>query len=131
MIRLTGLLRRLSEYSPQLPLVLVQDYTDEVLLKRTAMLEPGLKAPKEGICNVQPLQELAHEATPNCSLDETISAMMMHTGDAVQSGLHDKAAALFGKLLLASGVTGPCDGTPTVAEALEDLAAFDRHHTGF
>ena len=39
MIRLTGLLRLLCEYSAQLPLVLVQDYTDEVLWKSTAMLE--------------------------------------------------------------------------------------------
>ena len=28
-------------------------------------------------------------------------------------------------------MTGPSDGAPTVAEALEELAAFDRHHTGF
>ena len=34
MIRLTGLLRRLCEYSPQLRLVLVQDYTDKVLRKK-------------------------------------------------------------------------------------------------
>ena len=133
MIRLTGLLRRLCEYSAQLPLVLVQDYTDEVLWKSTAMLEAGLKAQKECTCNVQPLQELAHEATLNFSLDETISAMMMHIGDAVQSTGKTvfKAAALFGTLLLASDVTGPSDGAPAVAEALEELAAFDRHHTGF
>ena len=135
MIRLTGLLRRLCEYSAQLPLVLVQDYTDEVSRKSTAMLEAKLKALKECTCNVQPLQELAHEATLNFSLDETISAMMMHIGDAVQSTgktvLQDKAAAVLGTLLLASDVTGPSDGAPTVAEALEELAAFDRHHTGF
>ena len=53
MIRLTVLLRRLSEYSAQLPLVLVEDYTDEVLRKSTAMLEAGLKALKECTCNVQ------------------------------------------------------------------------------
>ena len=135
MIRLTGLLRRLCEYAAQLPLVLVQDYTDEVLRKGTTMLEAGLKALKECTCNVQLLQELAHEATLNFSLDETISAMMMHIGDAIHSTgktvLQDKAAALLGTLLLASDVTGPNDGTPTVAEALEELAAFDRHHTGF
>ena len=74
MIRLTGLLRCLCEYVAQLPLVLVQDYMDEVLRKSTAMLEAGLKALKECICNVQPLQELAHEATLNLSVDETISA---------------------------------------------------------
>ena len=61
--------------------------------------------------------------------------MMMHIGDAVESTaktvLQDKAAALLGTLLLASDVTGPSDGTPTVAETLEELAAFDRHHAGF
>ena len=40
-----------------------------------------MKALKECTCNVQPLQELAHEATLNFSLDDTISAMMMHIGD--------------------------------------------------
>ena len=39
MIRLTGLLRRLREYAAQLPLVLVQDCTDEVLRKSTTMLD--------------------------------------------------------------------------------------------
>ena len=111
MIRLTGLLRRLCEYSAQLKLVLVQDYTDEVLWKSTAMLEAWLKALTECTCNVQLLQELAHEATLNFSLGETISAMMMHIGDAVQSTgktvLQDNAAALLGTLLLASDVTGP------------------------
>ena len=53
MIRLTGLLRPPCEYSPQLPLVLVQDYTDDMLRKSTAMLEAHLKALKESICNVQ------------------------------------------------------------------------------
>ena len=43
MIRLTGLLRRLCECAAQLPLVLVQDCTEEVLRKSTAMLEAGLK----------------------------------------------------------------------------------------
>ena len=98
------------------------------------MLEAGLKALQECTCNVQPLQELAHEATLNFSLDKTISGMMMHFGDAVQStgktALQEKATALFGTLLLASDVTGQSDGAPTVAEALEELAAFDRHHTG-
>ena len=135
MICLTGLLRCLCEYAAQLPLVLVQDYTDEVQRKSTAMLEAGLKALKECTCNVQPLQELAHEATLNFSLDETISAMMMHIGDAIQSTgktvLEDKAAALFGTLLLDSDVTGSSDGAPTVADALEELAAFDRHHAVF
>ena len=115
--------------------MLVQDYTDEVSRKSAAMLEAGLKALKECICNVQPLQELAHEATPNFSLDETISAMMMHIGDAIQSTgktvLQDKAAAVLDTFLLASDWTGPSDGAPTVAEALGELAAFDRHHTGF
>ena len=121
MIRLTGLLRRLCECSAQLPLVLVQDYTDEVLRKSTAMLEAVLKALKECACNVQPLQELAHEATLNF--------MMMHIGDAVQSTgktvLQDKAGVLLGT------VTRPSDGAPTVAEALEELAASDKHRTGF
>ena len=36
-------------------------------------------------CSVQRVQELAQEATLNISLDETISAMMMHIGDVVQS----------------------------------------------
>ena len=94
-----------------------------------------MKAVKECTCNVQPLQELAHEASLNFSLDETISAMMMHIGDAIQSMgktvLQDKAAVLHGTLLLASDATAPSDGAPTVAEALEELAAFDRHHTGF
>ena len=93
-----------------------------------------MKALQECTCNVQPLQELAHEATLNFSLDETISGMMVHIGDAVQSTgktvLQEKAAALLGTLLLASDVTGQSDGAPTVAEALEELAAFDRHHTG-
>ena len=61
--------------------------------------------------------------------------MMMNIGDAIQSTgktvLQDKAAALLGTLLLASDATGPSDGAPTVAEALKELAAFDRHHTGF
>ena len=100
-----------------------------------AMLEAGLEALKECICNVQPLQELAHKATLNFSVDETISAMMVHIGDAIQStgttALQDKAAALLGTLLLASDVTRPSGGASTVAEALEELAAFDRHHTGF
>ena len=60
---------------------------------------------------------------------------MTHVGDAIQSTgktvLQDKAAALLGTLLLASDVPGPSDGAPTVAEALEELAAFDRHQTGF
>ena len=60
--------------------------------------------------------------------------MMMHTGDAVQStgktALQDKAAGLLDTLLLASDVTGPRDGAPTVAEALEELAAFGRKHAG-
>ena len=115
--------------------MLEQDYTDEVLRKSTAMLEAGWQALKECTCNVQPLQELAHEATLNFSLDETISAMMMHIGDAVQSTgktvLQDKAARLLGTLLLTSDVTGQSDGALPVAEALEELAAFDRHHTGF
>ena len=34
-------------------------------------------------------------------------------------------------LLLASVVTGPCDGAPTVAEALEGIVAFGRQHAGF
>ena len=127
-------MQRLCEYSAQLPLVLVQDYTDEVWRKSTAMLEAGLTALQECTCNVQPFQELAHEATLNFSLDVTISGMMMHIGDAVQSTgktvLQDKAAALLGTPLLANDVTGPSDGAPTVAEALEELAAFDRHHTG-
>ena len=135
MIRLMGLLRRLCVYDAQMALVLVQDYTDEVLRKSTAMLVAGVEALKECTCNVQPLQELAHEATLNFSFDETISAMMMHIGDAIQSMdktvLQDKAAALLGTLLLASDVTGPSDGTPAVAETVEELAAFDRHHTGF
>ena len=132
MIRLTGLLWHLCEYSAQLPLVLVQDYTDEVLRKSTAMLEAGLKALKECTCSVQPLHELANEATLNFSLDATISAMMMHSGDAIQSTvLQDKAAALIGTLVWASDATGPSDGAPIVAEALEELAAFDRHQTGF
>ena len=135
MVRLMGLLRHLCVYDAQMPLVLVQDYTDEVLRKSTAMLVAGLEALKECICNVQPLQELAHEATLNFSLDETMSAMMMHIGDAIQSMdktvLQDKAAALLGTLLLASDVTWPSDGTPAVAEALEELSAFDRHLPGF
>ena len=61
--------------------------------------------------------------------------MMMHIGDAIQSTgktvLQDKAAALLYTLLLASDATGPSDGAPTVAEAPEELAAFERHHTGF
>ena len=134
MIRLTGLLRRLSEYSPQLPLVLVQDYTDVVLRKSTAMLKAGLKSLKESTCNVQLVLDLAHEATLNFSVDETISAMIMHIGDAVQStgktAWQDKAAALFGTFL-ASDATRPCDGALLVAEALEELAAFSRRHTGF
>ena len=60
--------------------------------------------------------------------------MMMHIGDAVQSTcktvLQDKAGALLGTLFLASDVTGQSDGAPTVEEVLEELAAFDRHHTG-
>ena len=92
-----------------------------------------MKALQECTCNVQPLQELAHEATLNFSLDETISGMM-HIGDAVQSTgktvLQEKAAALLGTLFLASDVTGQSDGAPTVEEVLEELAAFDRHHTG-
>ena len=99
------------------------------------MVEAGLKALQECTCNEQPLQELAHEATLNFSLDETISSLTVHIGDAVQSTgktvLQEKAAALLGTLLLASDVTGPSDGAPTVAEAVEELAAFDRHHTGF
>ena len=58
----------------------------------------------------------------------------MHIGDAVQSTgktvLQEKAAALLGTLFLASDVTGQSDGAPTVEEALEELAAFDRHHAG-
>ena len=99
-IRLTGLLRRLCEYAAQFPLVLVQDCTDEVLRKSTAMLEAGLKALKECTCNVRPLQELAHEATLNFSLDGTVSAMMTHIGEAIRSTgktvLQDKPAALLG-----------------------------------
>ena len=93
-----------------------------------------MKALQECTCNVQPLQELAHEATLNFSLDETISGMMVHIGDAVQSTgktvLQEKAGALLGTLFLASDVTGQSDGAPTVEEVLEELAAFDRHHTG-
>ena len=67
------------------------------------MLEASLKALRESTGNVQLLQELAHEATLNFSLDEMISAMMMHVGDAVQSTgkteLQDKAAALLGILV--------------------------------
>ena len=48
-----------------------------------------------------------------------------------KTALQDKAAALFGALLLASDVAGPCDGAPTVAEALEELAAFGRQHARF
>ena len=69
------------------------------------------------------MQVLAHEATLNFSLDETISAMMIRSAGAVQStsntALPDKAASLLGTLLLASDVTGPCD------------EGHDRHHTGF
>ena len=93
-----------------------------------------MKALKECNCDVRPLQELAHEATVNFSLDETISAMMMHIGDAILSTgktvLSDKAAALFGTLV-GQRCEGPSDGAPTVAEAPEELAAFDRHHAGF
>ena len=70
MIRLTGLLRRLCAYSPQLPLVLVQNNTDEVLRENTAMPEAILKAVKEFRCTVQLMQKVAHEATLNFSLDE-------------------------------------------------------------
>ena len=78
---------------------------------------------KESTCNVQLVQVLAHEATLNFSLDETISAMMVHIGDAVQStgktALQDRATSLLGTLLLANDRTGPCDG------------AHGRDHTGF
>ena len=89
---------------------------------------------KESTCNVQLVQEQAHEGILNFGLDATISAIMMHFGDAVQSTgkseVQDKGAALLGTLLLASDVTGPCDGAPTVAEALQVLAAFGRTHPG-
>ena len=89
-----------------------------------------MKALQECTCNVQPLQELAHEATLNFSLDETISGMMVHIGDAVQSTgktvLQEKAGALLGTLFLASDVTGQSGGALTVEEVLEELAAFDR-----
>ena len=91
------------------------------------MLQACLKVLKESICNVQLVQRVAHEATLNFPLYEPISAMMMHSGDAVQStgqtALQDKAAVLFGTHLLASDVTGPCGAAPTVAEAFEELAA--------
>ena len=67
MIRLTGLLRCLCEYSTQLPLV------QDGLRKSTAMLEAGLKAPKESTGNIQLVQELAQKATLNFSLDEAVS----------------------------------------------------------
>ena len=58
------------------------------------MLEAGFKALRESACNVQLLQELAHEV---------ISAMIVHIGDAVHSTgkteLQDKAAALLGTLV--------------------------------
>ena len=85
MIRLTGLFRRLCAYFAQLPLVLLQDYTYEVLRKSTALLEACWKALKESTCIVQIVQELAHEATLNFSLNQTISAMMTRIGDVVQS----------------------------------------------
>ena len=89
-----------------------------------------MKVPKEFTCNVQLVQEPAHEGTLNFGWDATISAMMMHVGDAVQltskSEVQDKGAALLGTLLLASDVTGPCDGAPTVAEALQVLQTTSR-----
>ena len=81
------------------------------------------------------MQELAHGGALKFTVDETISAMMMHIGDTVHStgktALQDKDAALFDTLLLVRDVTGPRDGAPTVAEALEELASFGRHHAGF
>ena len=35
------------------------------------------------------------------------------------------------RVVLASDVTGSSDGSAIVAEALEELAVFDRHHIGF
>ena len=73
-----------------------------------------MQALHESTCNVQLVQELTHEATLNFSLHETMSAMMTHSGDAVQStgktALQDKAAAILGTLLLASDVIGAVCG---------------------